>query len=312
MRKVALLPAVLLLLMMSTAPGYAQDPGDLGMLRAEALEEVNDDRQAQGLEPLALGEDLNEAALAHAQDMISRDYYAHSSPDGDDVQDRYIAAGGSRWELVAENISRCENCMQTPDVATVERLQRGWMESPGHRENILRPGLSRFGFAVVVDPEQGLYAVQTFAGPGTPRGDAGAVTEAMAMDRQVPVALDAINALRQEAGVPTLSASPALTEVARRLIPADVPDPDKLPGLNSAASDLDRSRWKEIATIVGACGGCGREPAPSDVEAFVEDWTNQQAYRRSLLDAGASRLGFAMRANGEGKKVAVAVLGAAR
>ena len=46
-------------------------------------------------------------------------------------------------------------------------------------------------------------------------------------------------------------------EIARRLIPADVPDPDKLPGLNSVASDLDRSRWEEIVTIVGACGGGG-------------------------------------------------------
>ena len=312
MRKAALFPIVLLFVMIGTAPGFGQDVGDLSMLRAEALEEVNEDRRAQDLEPLALGEDLNEAALAHANDMIERDYYAHSSPDGNDVQDRYIAAGGSRWELVAENISRCENCMQTPDVATVERLQRGWMDSPGHRENILRPGLSRFGFAVVVHPQQGLYAVQTFAGPGTPRGTGSEATELLAMDRQLSVALDAINELRQEAGVPTLSASQALTDIARRLIPADVPDPDKLPRLNSVASDLDRSRWEEIVTIVGACGGCGPEPARSDVRTFVDDWTNQQAYRESLLGSGASHLGFALRANGEGKKVAVAVLGSAR
>ncbi|MFN7103213.1 MAG: CAP domain-containing protein, partial [Pseudorhizobium sp.] len=176
---------------------------------------------------------------------------------------------------MAENISRCENCRQTPDVATVERLQRGWMDSSGHRANILMPGLSRFGFAVVVDPEQGLYAVQTFAGPGTPRGDASAATEAMAMDRQVPIALNAINKLRQEAGVPTLSASQALTDIARRLIPAEVPDPDRLPGLSSVASDLDRTRWEEIVTVVGACGGCGSDPARSDVKAFVDEWTNQ-------------------------------------
>ena len=76
--------------------------------------------------------------------------------------------------------------------------------------------------------------------------------------------------------------------------------------------DLDRSRWEEIVTIVGACGGCGPEPARSDVRAFVDDWTNQQVYRESLLGSGASHLGFALRANGEGKKVAVAVLGSVR
>ncbi|HEV7433597.1 MAG TPA: CAP domain-containing protein [Pseudorhizobium sp.] len=289
----------------------AQQTGDLDRLRQTALQQVNADRQENGLDPLRFSDNLNEAAIAHAKDMLARDYYSHTSPEGGDVQDRYVKAGGSRWRLVAENISRCLGCTQAPDAADVKRLQEGWMNSPGHRANILRAGISRFGFAVVSDSQNGLYAVQTFAGAGMPRSSSDGASAAEAGD-SLSTALEAINDLREEAGREPLYPSEDLSAVASRLVPDDVPDPSNLPGLNEASSDLDRSRWSQFSTIVGACGGCGVEPTQSDIQAFIADWAKQNTYRKQLLDEGVSHLGFVIRANGEGKKVAAAMLGRAR
>ena len=126
----------------------AQQVGDLERLRQRALELVNQVRSEHDLPPLELGDILNEAAQAHAEDMLARDYYGHVSPDGENVMDRYQEAGGDRWRLVLENIAQCQGCPTPPTAERVEAFQEGWMESPGHRENILSRGLDRFGFGI--------------------------------------------------------------------------------------------------------------------------------------------------------------------
>src|SRR3712207_4473522 len=78
----------------ATAAG-AQAPDNLDALRQRALELVNRARAEHGLSRLELERNLDEAAQSHAQDMLRRSYFAHSSPEGGTVQDRYIAAGGS-------------------------------------------------------------------------------------------------------------------------------------------------------------------------------------------------------------------------
>jgi hypothetical protein len=98
--------------------------------------------------------------------MLNRNYFDHVSPEGKTVFDRYVAAGGSRWRLVAENIGRCATCKGAPRIADITRLQDGWMRSASHRENILSPGVTQFGFGMVATAGRGLYAVQSFAGPG--------------------------------------------------------------------------------------------------------------------------------------------------
>ncbi len=110
-------------------------------LSSLALSLVNEARAENDLAPLESTSTLAEAAEAHADDMLTRAYYSHESPDGDTVQDRVIDAGGSRWQLVAENIARCRGC-EAADADRVRAFQEGWMQSPGHRENILREGLA--------------------------------------------------------------------------------------------------------------------------------------------------------------------------
>ena len=284
----------------------------LPQLRQQAIELLNAERRARGLPTFRLDETLNRAAEAHAADMAARGYYAHLSPEGRSVMDRYVAAGGERWSLVAENIANCPECRPPVLAAMVERLHRSWMDSPDHRDNMLNPGLDRFGFGIVARPRGGLYAVQTFAGPGQPRtpgtGEA-APGEAAADPRAIRQrALDLVNATRRDAGVPLLAPSAALATAAATLLPArgDV----ALHGdILETVPAADRPNWRLVSVLAGACGGCGAAANPADIAFFQDQWLGNAQYRRTILDPAFTHLGFALQADGSGRKVAAAMLG---
>jgi uncharacterized protein YkwD len=300
----------LLLWVLCAAGAAAQEAGEFS---AVALQLVNEDRQRNGLPPLEPGDALDAAAAAPAEDMLRRDYYAHLSPEGEGVQDRYLSAGGSQWEFVAENIARCVGCRLTSE--RVRAFQQGWMESPEHRHNILARGLDRFGFGIAAG-DGAVYAVQTFAGPGVPRGlGEGETAEPVGATEAARLMLDQINVARQEAGVPALELSDDLVSAADHLLP-DADDPAFSAhlegGLYEALPEAGRARWARLSTASGACGGCGREPTGADVLFFAEDWLGDPRLRDSLVAQNFTHLGFGIAASGAGKKVAVAVIGEQR
>src|SRR3954453_20453274 len=106
-RSFALIAAAFLV---AAGPALAQTADDIPVIRGRALELVNGTRQEHGLPPLALQQQLNTAAQAHADDMLARHYYGHASPEGRTAADRYVLAGGSKWRLIAENIANCSGC----------------------------------------------------------------------------------------------------------------------------------------------------------------------------------------------------------
>jgi uncharacterized protein YkwD len=290
----------------------AAETGDLTDLRSKALELVNEAREQHGLPALQSRPELDRAAQAHAEDMLNRNYFDHVSPEGKTVFDRYVAAGGSRWQLVAENIGRCATCKGAPRMADVTRLQEGWMRSASHRENILNPGVTQFGFGMVAAAERGLYAVQSFAGPGTsPSPAARRESGRLSKSEQLALALDLINHARRRKGVTELRPNTALTDALQSLI-ASIDMESALHGTASLSSELapaQRRRWKSIAIIAAGCGGCGAEPAAGDVRLLVQQWLDTPEYRETLLAPRFSHLGFAERVNGQGRKVALAALG---
>jgi uncharacterized protein YkwD len=317
-RLVAVLVAVLLAATGSAS--RAAETGDLALLRERALALVNEARERHGLGALQSGADLNEAAQAHARDMGERIYYAHVSPEGETVADRYAEAGGSRWKLVAENIARCLGCEAPPTATRVETLHEGWMNSPPHRENILARGLDRFGFGIVAGRDGRLYAVQTFAGPGVPRGlQPDEEPRALSPEEQAAVALQAVNRARKDAGAPPVERSPPLSEAAHALLP---PPPAsrssgdaglQLSGDVFAALPAEaRADWRFVAVLAASCGGCGVAPTAADVRSFVWQWLDDAQTRERLTASDATHLGLAVRANGEGWKAAAATLGARR
>lgn len=110
---------------------------------------VNEAREEVGCEPVTLDTRLSRAAASHSEDMADRDYFSHLSPDGTSFVERVLKSGYPA--PAAENIAMGQR--------SAERVMRGWMESEGHRENILNCSLTTMGIGVHVD---GWYWTQVF------------------------------------------------------------------------------------------------------------------------------------------------------
>ncbi len=171
----------------------------------------------------------------------------------------------------------------------------GW-NSPPHRENILRRGFDRFGFGIVAGDENTLYAVQTFAGGGTPRGSQPGGTEAVTTpEEQTAFALRRINKERRAQSRERLMADPALVRAASNLVPADRQHVDVLDlqgGQSSALPDGTSGEWRSLAAIVGRCGGCGTRPTVANIRSFVQQWLDDPCYRGRLPDGDLTTSGW--------------------
>ncbi|MEU7415503.1 CAP domain-containing protein [Streptomyces antibioticus] len=125
----------------------------LARTAAEVVALTNRERAAAGLRPLAVDARLTTAAQAHCADMVARRFYSHTSPEGGRPWDR-TAAAGSPLRTVGENIA----CGQRTAAEVVE----GWMNSPGHRANILKPAFTHIGVGFAGGGPSGTYWTQLF------------------------------------------------------------------------------------------------------------------------------------------------------
>ncbi|MCL1468286.1 CAP domain-containing protein [Argonema galeatum A003/A1] len=96
----------------------------------------NSFRAQNGLPPLTMNPQLNASAQAHTTDMALNDYTSHTGLNGSNIGDRALAAG-YRSPFVGENIAWG---FPTPEAAV-----NWWMNSPGHRANILNPDYRDIG-----------------------------------------------------------------------------------------------------------------------------------------------------------------------
>jgi len=110
--------------------------------RTEMLEEVNAVRRKAGAPPLKLEGHLQKAAQEHAEDMLERGYFAHESQSGTTVRERSTTAG-YEWKTIGENIAEGQ--------FSVDEVMRTWMNSPGHRKNILDPRFTELGVGLVAN-----------------------------------------------------------------------------------------------------------------------------------------------------------------
>lgn len=128
-----------------------------------ALEEaahtlVNVQRTGNALPALIMREDLREVARAHSEDMAARDFFDHVNPEGDDAFDR-LADAEIAFNAAGENIAFNQG-FADPAATAVE----GWMNSQGHRANILRPSFTHAGMGVAVTANGEHFFTQVFAG----------------------------------------------------------------------------------------------------------------------------------------------------
>ena len=162
-------------------PAGAIEPSALAR-RIHAL--VNVERARFGLQPLAWQAKLAPVALGHSADMARRGYFAHASPEGHNAGERYSKAGfrcavpisGNRYATGGENIAQTHTFSgyrvssdgtrtrigaRTLD-EVANRVVQGWMDSPGHRENILRPYWRTEAIGVFIDSQGRVFATENF------------------------------------------------------------------------------------------------------------------------------------------------------
>ncbi|UJR84606.1 CAP domain-containing protein [Sandaracinus amylolyticus] len=114
--------------------------GCASAIEAEELALTNAARREAGLSDLTCDEGLARAARLHSQDMCNQNYFMHDSLDGRSFVDR-INEQSVSWRTVGENIAH--------GYTTPEAVHTGWMNSDGHRRNILNGAFGRIGIGYV-------------------------------------------------------------------------------------------------------------------------------------------------------------------
>ncbi|MCA9372300.1 CAP domain-containing protein [Candidatus Woesebacteria bacterium] len=120
---------------------------------------TNGERTANDLPTLKLNDKLSEAARQKAKDMFEKNYWNHYGPDGETPW-TFILSSGYQYEYAGENLAK--NFLFSDGVV------KAWMDSPTHRENMLRPEYTDVGFAVVngvLNNEETTLVVQMFGKP---------------------------------------------------------------------------------------------------------------------------------------------------
>lgn len=171
------------------AAGYVANATQSGELNRSTIEkevhqEINERREARGLRPLEYDEQLQIIARSHSRDMAERKYFSHDSPEGKDFEYRYnehgyscrVPTGSGTYAEGAENIAytyaneRIQldsggTAYYSNETEIAEGLVNQWMNSTGHRENILRPYWQNQGigiYIIEVDGKTRVYATQNF------------------------------------------------------------------------------------------------------------------------------------------------------
>ena len=151
-------------------------------LEAEIHNLINNERQSYGLAPLEYDTMLAQIARAHSVDMASRNYFSHTNPEGQGPTERAKAAdyncyknfGTYFTDGIAENIFKNSlyssvsyyNGVPVYDWNSQSKIAcstvAGWMNSSGHRENILRSIYDKEGIGVALSSDYAVYITQDF------------------------------------------------------------------------------------------------------------------------------------------------------
>ncbi|PTH85499.1 hypothetical protein C9J60_24905 [Streptomyces sp. A244] len=119
--------------------GAGSGSGSGGGPEAQVLVLVNEERAAAGCSPVTANDRLTRAADDYSDVMASSGVMSHTGPDGSTMTTR-VEAAGYRWSTLGENIARGQ--------ADAAAVMKSWMNSPGHRANILNCSFKELGVGV--------------------------------------------------------------------------------------------------------------------------------------------------------------------
>lgn len=125
-------------------------------LESEVVRLVNVERSKNGLQPLKENWELSRVARYKSQDMANKNYFSHTSPTYGSPF-RMMESFGIRYSSAGENIAKNQK--------TPQEVMNSWMNSPGHRSNILSPSYSQIGVGLAKNKNGNAYWTQMFIKP---------------------------------------------------------------------------------------------------------------------------------------------------
>lgn len=138
----------------STAP--EQKPStDFSSYQQQVLDLVNAERAKRGISALTLDSSLSSVATKKSQDMVNKNYFDHTSPTYGSPFDMMKQFGIS-YRTAGENIAKGQK--------TPQEVVAAWMNSEGHRKNILNPNFTNLGVGIAKDSNKTTYWTQMFIG----------------------------------------------------------------------------------------------------------------------------------------------------
>jgi uncharacterized protein YkwD len=144
---------LMLTLLLALGPAQAmacRQPDDAARMADATLTAINAERTQRGMAPLSPDPRLTKAALAHACDSAARNRMDHEGSDGSDLGDR-VERQGYDFRAIAENVAA-----GYPSPAAVVQ---GWMNSSGHRRNILTRNADDVGLGIATARDGTLHWV---------------------------------------------------------------------------------------------------------------------------------------------------------
>ncbi len=135
-------------------PPATPPPSGNAALEAEVLAIVNTERGKAGCPAVTADDRLTAAARGHSADMAARGYFSHTTPEGVQFATR-ITEAGYRWSTAGENIAKGQR--------TPAAVMTSWMNSAGHKANILNCAFKNLGVGVAADAGGALVWTQDFA-----------------------------------------------------------------------------------------------------------------------------------------------------
>lgn len=142
----------------STDDGVTSDE-----VEAEIHDQVNEIRAERGLSELEHDDEIASVARIHSQDMNERDYFSHTNPEGETPADRFGDLYPAECRAVGENLAYIQagagGYGSAEEIA--DRIVQGWMDSDGHRENLLREEWDSEGIGVYIEDGR-IDATQNF------------------------------------------------------------------------------------------------------------------------------------------------------
>lgn len=132
-------------------------PAAVRALEKDAFQLINTERALAGLSALKWSDKIANVARLHSNNMADYNFFSHKGLDGLMVDDRAAKLNMGAWSAIGENIAFMKGYEQ-PVAMAVEK----WLESPGHKKNLLNPDWTETAIGLAVTSDGKYYFTQVF------------------------------------------------------------------------------------------------------------------------------------------------------